>query len=102
MPQDSVAIIPNLGYDPARQFSMKTCRWLAWKSRDGQIIWHAKKGGEINLGPYTVDEHDPESNTVYEFYGYYWHGCHKCHPELENENYPHRVDCRLNTILMWK
>lgn len=38
MPQDGVAIIPNLGYDPARQFSMEACRWLAWMSRDDQMI----------------------------------------------------------------
>ncbi|XP_052681401.1 uncharacterized protein LOC128162281 [Crassostrea angulata] len=98
MPQDSVAIIPNLGYDPARQFSMKACRWLAWMSRDGPVIRHAKNGGEINLGPYTVDGYDPESNTVYEFYGCYWHGCPKCHPELENENHPHRIDCTYGTL----
>lgn len=70
-PQDSVAIIPNLGYDPVRQFSMKACLWLTWMSRDGQIIWHAKKRGDINLGPYTIDEYIPESNTVYELYACY-------------------------------
>lgn len=26
MPEDSIAIVPNLGYDPSRQFSMKGCR----------------------------------------------------------------------------
>lgn len=98
IPQDSIAIIPNLGYDPARQFLMKACCWLAWMSRDVPIIRHAKNGGEINLGPYTVDGYDPGSNTVYEFYGCYWHGCPKCHPRLENENHPHRVDCTYGTL----
>ena len=27
IPQQSIAIIHNLGYDPARQFSLKACRW---------------------------------------------------------------------------
>lgn len=98
MPEDSIAIIPNLGYDPARQFSMKACRWLAWMSRDGRRIYHAKNGGEINLGPYTVDGYDPESNTVYEFHGCYWHGCPQCHSDLQNENHPHRVDCTYGTL----
>nr|XP_022308123.1 uncharacterized protein LOC111114127 [Crassostrea virginica] len=34
MPQDSIAIIPNLGYHPARQFSLKASRWLSWLGRD--------------------------------------------------------------------
>ena len=33
MPQDSIAIIPNLGYHPARQFSLKASRWLSWLGR---------------------------------------------------------------------
>lgn len=77
---------------------MKACRWPAWMSRDGQIIWHAKNGGEISLGPYTVDGYDQESNTVYEVYGCYWHGCRKCHPELEHGNHPHREDCTYGTL----
>ena len=29
MPPQSIAIISNLGYDPARQFFLKACWWLA-------------------------------------------------------------------------
>jgi hypothetical protein len=30
---------------------------------------------------FTVDGYDQKNNTVYQFYGCYWHGCRKCHPE---------------------
>lgn len=30
MKDQTIATIPNLGYHPARQYSIITCRWLAW------------------------------------------------------------------------
>nr|XP_022300672.1 uncharacterized protein LOC111108881 [Crassostrea virginica] len=62
MPQDSIAIIPNLGYQPARQFSLKASRWLSWLGRD-LPIQHAWNGGEVQFGPQgfklvTLWEHD--------------------------------------------
>ena len=48
MPADSIAIIPNLGYHPARQFSLKASRWLSWLGRD-LSIQHAWNGGECSL-----------------------------------------------------
>lgn len=98
MPEDSIAIVPNLGYDPSRQFSIKGCRWLAWMSRDGRVIRHAKNGGEMQIGLYTVDGYDEETHTVYEFYGCYWHGCPTCHPELETQTHPHRSDCTYGAL----
>ena len=97
MPPQTIAIIPNLGYDPARQFSLKACRWLAWVGRDKRIR-HALNGGEIKIGPYTVDGFEEETRTVYEFYGCYWHGCPACYPELGTETHPHRVDCTYQTL----
>lgn len=35
MPHESISIILKMGYDPARQFSMKPCRWLSLMSRNG-------------------------------------------------------------------
>lgn len=99
MPEDSIAIVPNLGYDPSRQFSMKGCRWLAWMSRDGRVIRHAKNGGKMQIGPYTVEGYDEETQTVYEFYGCYWHGCTTCPPELETQIHPHRSDCTYGSCL---
>lgn len=77
---------------------MKGCRWLAWMSRDGRVIRHVKNGGEMQIGPYTVDGYDEENHTVYEFYGCYWHGCPTCHPELETQTHPHRSDCTYGAL----
>ena len=91
MPPDTIAILPNMGYQPARRYSAKACRWLTWLEYQHHNIRHAKNGGEVTLGPYTVDGYDQESNTVYEFYGCYWHGCPHCYPNLLTETHPHRV-----------
>lgn len=77
MPSGSSAIIPNLGYDPARQFSLKACRWLTWLGRDKNIRY-ALNGGELFIGRYAVDGYEEETRTVYEIYGCYWHGCPTC------------------------
>ncbi|XP_062602299.1 uncharacterized protein LOC134264018 [Saccostrea cucullata] len=92
MPKDSIAIIPNLGYDPARQYSAKACRWLTWMShQNGCHIRHARNGGEVPIGNYTVDGYQEATRTVYEFYGCYWHGCPTCYPSLQTETHPHRT-----------
>lgn len=44
MPHESISIILKMGYDPARQFSMKPCRWLSLMSRNGRVIQHALNG----------------------------------------------------------
>jgi hypothetical protein len=31
-----------------------------------------------------VDGYDETTNTVYQFHGCYWHGCHKCFPNRED------------------
>ena len=89
MPEDSIAIIPYLGYHPARQFSLKAFRWLSWLGRD-LPIQHAWNGGEVQFGNFTVDGYDENTRTIYEFYGCYWHGCPICFPDLATETHPHR------------
>ncbi|XP_062575191.1 uncharacterized protein LOC134237107 [Saccostrea cucullata] len=92
MPEDTIAIIPNLGYQPARQYSAKACRWLTWMSQQtGCHIQHARNGGEVQIGNYTVDGYQEATRTVYEFYGCYWHGCPTCYPSLQTETHPHRT-----------
>jgi hypothetical protein len=56
MPSDTIAIIPNMGYQPPRSYSAKACRWFS--SLDGNIR-HAGNGGEVTLGPYTVTTKNP-------------------------------------------
>ena len=55
----------------------------------GQNIQHALNGGEKELTiddkTYKVDGFCKETNTIYEFYGYFWHGCPKCYrPNIVN------------------
>jgi hypothetical protein len=52
MPSDTIAIVPNMGYQPPRRYSVKVCRWLS--SLDANIR-HACNLGKVTLGPYTVD-----------------------------------------------
>ncbi|XP_056001762.1 uncharacterized protein LOC130048746 [Ostrea edulis] len=91
MVENTIAIIPNMGYRPARRYSAKACRWFAWLEHQHHCIRHARNGGEVTLGPYTVDGYDEESRIVYEFYGCYWHGCPTCFPNLLTDMHPHRV-----------
>ncbi|XP_061170591.1 uncharacterized protein LOC133179932 [Saccostrea echinata] len=92
MPEDTIAIIPNLGYQPARQYSAKACRWLTWWSqKTGSHIQHARNEGELKIGNYTVDGYQKDTCTVYEFFGCYWHGCPTCYPKLQTETHPHRT-----------
>lgn len=41
----------------------------------------------MQIGPYTLDGYNQETNTTYKLYGY-----PSCHPELETETHPHWVD----------
>ncbi|XP_061170747.1 uncharacterized protein LOC133180197 [Saccostrea echinata] len=91
MPEDTIAIIPNLGYQPARQYSAKACRWLTFLSQQsGSHIQHARNGGEVKIGSYTVDGYQEDNHTIYEFYGCYWHGCPTCFSNLQTETHPHQ------------
>ena len=57
--------------------------------QNGFNIQHALNGGEkkLTIGDktYTVEGFCEETNTVYEFYGCFWHGCLKCYkPNVAN------------------
>ena len=46
-------------------------------------LQHARNHGAHHVPGtrHTVDGYDADTNTVYEFYGCYWHGCRTCHPQ---------------------
>ena len=69
------------------QFSGGCCDWIDWLIHDRNIeIQSAFHGGEKKIGPYKVDGFCSESDTVFEFYGDYWH----CHPnQFPDENVVH-------------
>ena len=56
--------------------------WLNYISKD-KNIQHALNRGEKELTTcdktYKVDGFCEETNTVYQFYGCFWHGCPRCY-----------------------
>ena len=67
------------------QFAAGCRDWIDWLIHERNIkIQSAFHGGEKKIGPYKVDAFCPELNTVFEFYGYYWH----CHADKKNTTHP--------------
>ena len=69
------------------QFSRGCHDWIDWIIHEQNIeIQSAFRGGEKKTGAYRVDGFCSELNTVFEFYGVYWH----CHPDqFPDENVVH-------------
>jgi hypothetical protein len=62
----------------SRGYSKTAILWLNSISISNSIQ-HAENGGEfkiLNIGK--VDGYDKKINTVYEYYGCFWHGCDRC------------------------
>ncbi len=56
-------------------YSKIAIRWLNHIATKLKIhIQHAKNGGEHKIGPYKADGYCQATNTIYEFYGDFWHG----------------------------
>ena len=80
MPKKIIAIVPE--YAKTDTFSKMSIIWLNYMS-NGVNIQHVLSGGEKKLmignKTYKVDSFCVEMNTVYEFYGCFWHGCPSCY-----------------------
>ena len=88
MPKDSIAIVPECA--KTDNYSKMSIMWLNYISKNKNFtIQHALNGGEKKLKiddkTYKVDGFCKETNTVYEFYGCFWHGCQNCYkPNIVN------------------
>ena len=88
MPKDTIAIVPE--YAKTDNYSKMSIMWLNYMSKNKNFtIQHALNGGEkkfkIDDKTYKVDGFCEETNTVYEFYGCFWHGCPNCYkPNIIN------------------
>ena len=84
------------------------CRdWIDWLIHEQNIkiqsAFHG--GGEKKIGPYKVDGFCQELNTVFEFYGNYWH-CHAdqfpnentIHPTIKDKDIRTRVHQRVHNL----
>ncbi|EFO90256.1 hypothetical protein CRE_23046 [Caenorhabditis remanei] len=92
--QGDLGIISENGW-PERNnsvFALKTLMWL--EKKDGVTIHHKLRGPEKmikmpNGDCFFVDGYEEKSNTVYEIYGCFYHGCPMCtNPTLEHPNHP--------------
>jgi hypothetical protein len=77
MPEETIARVPASGYDRSK-YSYEGYEWLEYLRRYGGVpnLRHAMNGGEVKIGNYFVDGFD--NNTVYEYYGCFFHGCKEC------------------------
>ena len=88
MPNKTIAIVPE--YAKTDNFSKMSIMWLNYVlTTKGLKIQHALNGGEKKLTiddkTYKVDGFCEKTNTVYEFYGCFWHGCPNCYkPNIIN------------------
>jgi hypothetical protein len=75
---ETIAIIPENGYNINQNTSKKCKIWLKYLSELNNIkIAHARNGGEFKIGNYMMDGFCLSNKTLYEFDGCYWHGCIK-------------------------
>ena len=87
MPEDSIAIVPVYGYEPAKKYSKKALRWLKGVAEvEGIHIKHAMNGGEVKVAGHYVDGFDPVTNIIYEFHGCLFHSCPQCYPNQERKH----------------
>jgi hypothetical protein len=79
MPKNSIALIPDFGYNKSDKCSYKALIWLKYVSISNNIfIHHAKNGKEKRIGNYKLDGWCEETQTAYEFHGCVYHGCKRC------------------------
>ena len=73
--KDTIAIIPPHGYRPEDKYSMFALKWLSFFSEKNDVcIQHARNASEKRVDKYLLDGYDPETSTVYEINGCFWHG----------------------------
>jgi hypothetical protein len=80
---ETTGFLPAGGYIANNRYSQKTLMWLLHMERTNYCqIQYARNGREYRppeLPHYSVDGYCAETRTVYEFLGYYYHGC-TCQP----------------------
>ena len=91
LPKKTIAVVPE--YTKADNFSKMSIIWLDYMASKNKVyIQHALNGGEkelnINNKTYKIDGFCDKDNTVYEYYGCFWHGCPTCYRSnvINNKN----------------
>ncbi len=79
--QDSIGIIPPLGYKPEEKQSVKALQWMKYVAFSNNVrVQHARNGGEVHVGNYKADGYYEKDGQklILEFQGCFWHGCPRC------------------------
>lgn len=74
--EGTLCVTPTNGFIPNRNASMSSNIWLDYQQ---SVVMRETIYREQKVGPYFVDGFIPETKTVFEFLGCFWHGCDKCH-----------------------
>ena len=68
---------------PSHQGSKESLQWLEQEAKRRKIRIHyamSGHGGERWIERAPVDGYNPETKTVFQYHGCFWHGCRKCFP----------------------
>ena len=78
--------VPSSAYEkafyPEARCSFIATKWLEWEAKQRGIhIHHARcgHGGERHILGARVDGYHPETKTVFQYHGCFWHGCKQCY-----------------------
>jgi len=75
---DTIGLIRTGGYTCNKNYGKKEKMWLLhMEHTDGVKIMHVRKGRQYNvpeLPHFSVDGYCPETRTIYDFFGCYFHG----------------------------
>ena len=86
---------------PDASFGIKATCWLEYEARQRGIHIHHQRcghGGERTINGQKVDGYHPESKTVFQYHGCFWHGCRECFPRPEQRNEVISTDRKGNAI----
>ena len=72
-------------FNPEGSFGIKATCWLEYVARQSVTHIHHRCGhrGEQLVAGVKVDGYHPETKTVFQYHGCFWHGCIKCFPKPE-------------------
>ena len=74
---------------PESSFGIKATCWLEYEERQRGIHIHHHRcghGDERTIVWQRVDGYHPESKTVFQYHGCFWHGCLECYPRPKQRN----------------
>lgn len=88
--ENVIPITPRGGYRESDNQSLIALQWLAWMEKVHKIkLQHAGNSREKRLKEgMLVDGYHEPSNTVFEFFGCYFHGHEKCYPSAQTLGQP--------------